>query len=409
MDMRDDDRGQAVQLGAVLLFGILIVGMAMYQVTVIPQQNEGVEYESYLDATTDMTRLRSDLLVSSTRGYQASTVVETGTTYPTRVLFVNPPPATGTLSTSANQSIRLSNAVALPMEADNTQLIWNGSTHDYPTKAAVFSPSYNRLHAQPVVVSGVAAYRTTDEGPIPLTGQTLIVGNRITIYTIAGDVSRTALRTTVTTEPVSVATTTVTIAGENTDGDTAREDFSLTFETITNATLWNRTSVAQNIRKNPNVNSVTPVDSDTVRITFDGSRVFQLRIARVELREEGDVETVPDPGPAYLIKSEGPGEPIKASQTVELTTEVRDEYNNPVAGEVVRYETTDGTFVLASDGTPSTRNVTTHARGHATVTFAPDRRSIPNDPVTVTAKIDTNNDDDYSDPGESTTWTIQVS
>jgi len=44
MQFWGDDRGQAIQIGAVLLFGILIISFSSYQAFVVPNQNEQVEF-----------------------------------------------------------------------------------------------------------------------------------------------------------------------------------------------------------------------------------------------------------------------------------------------------------------------------------------------------------------------------
>ena len=44
MELRDDDRAQAIQIGAVLLFGILVISFSTYQAFVVPNQNENVEF-----------------------------------------------------------------------------------------------------------------------------------------------------------------------------------------------------------------------------------------------------------------------------------------------------------------------------------------------------------------------------
>ena len=37
-----DERGQAIQIGAVLLFGLLIISFASYQAFVVPNQNKQI-------------------------------------------------------------------------------------------------------------------------------------------------------------------------------------------------------------------------------------------------------------------------------------------------------------------------------------------------------------------------------
>ena len=74
---RDDDRGQSIQIGAVLLFGALIVALAGYQAFVVPQQNERVEFAHSQTVQDDMQDLRNALVSAtgeaSTRSVSVST------------------------------------------------------------------------------------------------------------------------------------------------------------------------------------------------------------------------------------------------------------------------------------------------------------------------------------------------
>jgi len=95
-----DDRSQAIQIGAVLIFGILVVFLALYQGFVVPNQNEEIEFNHNQELQSEMTDLRSTAVSMPDRTTTQSVSVGLGVRYPSRAIFVNPGPASGTLQTS---------------------------------------------------------------------------------------------------------------------------------------------------------------------------------------------------------------------------------------------------------------------------------------------------------------------
>ena len=363
-----DDRAQALQVGAVLLLGILVIGLSIYQVTVVPQENREVEFNSYLDASTDMSDLRNDILASAQRGVQSGTTVETGTTYPVRALFVNPPPSGGRLDALDARDVTIEGAEAVGSEPTNVEAVWNGSARDYPTQKIRFSPAYNRLDASPVVADGGSVYRVTDNGPIPLAGQSLVDGNRITLVTVGGDLSTGGLASTVTTEPVSTTQRTVTVTGEG-------PEFTITlrFASTADAAAWNASRVAEDYREQPRVLRTNHPGNDTVDVVLDGDETYELRIGRVTVHEASENAVESEPDPEYVIPVAGNDSDVVNRSTVTLTAEVRDRYNNPVTGTDVTFSSSDGTVVgnatvpTTEDGRASVR-FDVNATGTATVT-----------------------------------------
>lgn len=358
MGLRADDRGQAVQIGAILLFGILVIGLSIYQATVVPQQNQRVEYEAYQGATADLLALQNDVGAAATRDVQTGTTVLTGARYPSRTIFVNAPPPTGSVSTADAPNVTLRGVRAIGSEPTNVREYWDavGSDQQYETARLRFSPDYNHFDAPPVVLTGSGAYRSLDDGVVPLTGQTLISGNRITVVTLRGDVSAAGYVTPVTADPVTAATRTVTVTG---DGG----NFTLTVPTPTNATAWDARVGQRLVAGNPNVVSTTPHANGSATVTFNGSRQYELRLAAVELRA-GSSSVVSDPGPTYLYGVTD-NETAFSGKPKTLTVEVRDRYDNPVTGAPVNFSLTDGSGTL----TPSV--ATTDDEGRARVTFTP--------------------------------------
>ena len=80
-----DERGQPVQIGFILLFGILVLAFAGYQGHVVPDQNSEVEFQHSQDVTKDMQTFRVNLLNGAENGQRISSRHDGGRSYcPTR-------------------------------------------------------------------------------------------------------------------------------------------------------------------------------------------------------------------------------------------------------------------------------------------------------------------------------------
>lgn len=107
MDLRFDTRSQSVQIGAVLLFGILVVLFSVYQGFVVPGQNQEIEFNHQQDVERDMIDLRSAVLEAKTTGTDQFSTVQLGTEYPSRTIARNPPDPGGTLRTTDNKTVQV--------------------------------------------------------------------------------------------------------------------------------------------------------------------------------------------------------------------------------------------------------------------------------------------------------------
>ncbi|MFC7028748.1 hypothetical protein ACFQH8_17685 [Halomicroarcula sp. GCM10025710] len=75
MSLVGDERGQAIQIGAVLLFGVLIISFSTYQAFVVPDQNRGIEFSHNQEVQSQMQDLRNAVVsVGGIRGSQAVSV-----------------------------------------------------------------------------------------------------------------------------------------------------------------------------------------------------------------------------------------------------------------------------------------------------------------------------------------------
>lgn len=372
--LRDDDRGQSIQIGAILLFGVLVIGLAVTQTVVVPAENGGVEFNSYTEATTDLVRLQQGVLAAGTGGSHGSASVRTGVRYPSRAVLINPGPPIGSLTTTPAANVSIDGVEAVSGEEDNVRGFWNTSTRgarNYSTRSVVFSPAYNEIDVPAIEVSGQGAYRRTANGPLALTGETFLSGNRLTLVTVDGDLGSSGLSTPVTATPASVSTRSVTVTGADGTG------FVVTIPvpgngTAAAATAWNRSRAAESIRSNPHVLG-TAVNGSRVDVTFDGTRRYELRLARVVVHDSGDSGIDPDTDPQYVVAVDGNGTTVPPTGTRRVAVEVRDAYNNPVEGVPVSFSTAGGNFTTTRTGTAT---VVTGAEGVAAVSIDPNQSSV---------------------------------
>ena len=352
-----DQRAQALQVGAVLLFGFLIVGLAVYQISVVPEQNRQVEFDAYQDAARDVADLRGDVLASAGRDVTSTTTVKTGARYPPRAVFVNPPPSTGSLGLGDPTTVRIENAQAVGSEDANTQAYWDGTPREFETKPARFTPAYSDFEGLPIVVTGEASFRDAGDRLVPAGGQTLLQGDRLQLIAIDGDMDASGLETQVTTDPISAAERTVVVEG---DGD---EDITVEIAPGGDPAAWNET-FGERLLDRDDVLAVETRD-ETVEVTLDGDRNYRLKLGKVELRERGDVVSADEPGVAYVVAKSDEVSTIAQGASKTLRVEVRDAFNNPAADTDVEFELTQGSGELTRTETVSTEE------GEASTTFEP--------------------------------------
>jgi len=372
-----DDRAQSLQVGAVLLLGIFVIVLATFQATVIPDQNAETEFDHSQAVQSDMQDLRNGILRSASSGTVRPTRVALGTDYENRLLFINPPPATGRLRTvdqvdGQTMNITLSTAsgeVSLTdSEYENARDYWtNASTSgEFNTSHVVYTSDYSEYAGEPTTVAdNTLLYNIFGDGPNQanrtITGQTLVRGGTIDLLTLRGSLSKSGSGTvTVPVVPVSESSRTVGVKSEDDD------PLYLNFTSQLPASVWNRTDL---LGEQPSVEKVTsePIP-DTgyhrISVQFDTGRSYQLRSSAVGVGSVSENESTTKA--AYLVvvddyRTVGEGE------TGELTVEVRDRFNNPVSGEEVNVDT-DGTFIRVDDG--SSVEVETNSEGRVTVEYA---------------------------------------
>ena len=336
--LRGDQRGVTVQIGAILLFGILILALAGYQTTAVPADNERVEFNHNQEVQQDVLDLRNAILRSGTAGGSQAVSVTLGTTYPSRVLFVNPPPPGGSLATTSPQSLVVRNVSATENETQDYLNASANGAYRLQTRGLTYRPGYNVYDSAPVtsVQTGTVVNEFPAGGDTAITGQTVVRDTDLYLLVVAGNLS--AARSgalTVDPQPLSRSRDVTVVTDDGTGNVT------LVVPTALSADRWQRLlgdEYDPGFDGDGHVYRVSEVTGrDAVELALDGSQTYRLRTALVGVGSGVDA-----PGPAYLTRADaGDGD---------VTVVVRDRYNNPVPtsqdGDSLSINVTNGRDVV---------------------------------------------------------------
>ena len=358
---RSDDRAVSPVVGAILLFGILILALGTIQTTAIPQLNAQAEFEHDERVATDFITLESTVERIVATGSGESVPVEVGFRYPVRPPFINPPPVSGRLDTGEQGRVTIENASADGEARD----VWNGDDRSITTRPIRYRANYHEYDsATPVAYEHGVAYRQVDGTVDPIAGDGPIDGRRISLTAIQGNLSRSASGTIgLSLSPVSAPGETVTVRDEG-------GPITMKIPTQLSLDRWERL-----VEDDPYVQNITCADADCGRVTLTLERnvSYELRLAAV-----GAGSGVESPDPAYLVEVEGQYASVPAGSRQRLTVEARDRYDNPVSGVPVTATVRDG------DRGSVSAPVTTGSDGRATFVYeAPATVDRPTD-VSVT-------------------------
>ncbi|MFC4357169.1 LamG-like jellyroll fold domain-containing protein [Halobium salinum] len=380
---RGDERAVSETVGAVLLFGFLIVSMSMYQATIVPAANEEVEFKHSQSVQADLVRLHGTVGEVAATDALRSVSVSLGTQYPQRTFFVNPPDPAGRLSTTDDRFVGLINA-----EADGeTGDFWRAANyhdvydavqnHDpgfareqegwwiHSHRAVEYHPNY---HADTgdwrVVLDPPGFYSEYDGTPVKRSSRSPIDGRRIRLVLVNGSLSTAHSGTeNVDVEPVSADTRTVTV--ENGGSDPILLHYPTELPKSEWATIIEpeRTGNGGHVA---NWDYYTYEGQDYVYLVLEKGVEYDLSLAKVGVGSE-----VSDEPPQYAVDVAGDGAAVPEDGTQRVTVEVRDAYNGPKSGVPVTV-TDPATLGTVSAPGGDDGVVRTDEDGRATFVYEPD-------------------------------------
>ncbi len=356
MGLVDDDRGQAIQVGAVLLFGILIVAFASYQAVVVPDQNRRVEFNHNQQVQSQLQDVRNTIVSVVGGGAGGSVSVDLGTQYPGRAVALNPGAPSGSLRTVGMDdpavTLTIDNATAV---ADaETGDVWNGSLRRYDTGGLVYTPNYNVYTNPPrTVYEHTVVYNRFDTGNLTATNQSLVRGETVSLVTLNGSLSRTAAgATSLDVEPLSSSTRTVRVES------TVAAPIRINLTTRLPADRWETLLSGQEAVDDVTDVGNAPADYRRVRVTLaPGDYTLRMTKVGVGTRTTGEPAT-------YLTGVAGDGSQVSKGENVEVIVEARDAYNNPESGVTV-----NASVAGTGTGTLDTDNETTNGEGRASFVY----------------------------------------
>lgn len=184
MGLRGDQRGQAIQIGAILLFAFLVLAFAGYQAVLVPDQNAAVEAAHAQQVADDVVDLRSAVVTAWATGTTRSATVHLGTTYPPRIFAMNPSPPGGTLRTGTTGEITVE--VTHPGRDPTPQPVC-GSTA-VTTGVLSYVPAYNEYRSPPTVsYENSVVYRRYDDAVLFDSGQLLVQNDTVNLVAVPTD------------------------------------------------------------------------------------------------------------------------------------------------------------------------------------------------------------------------------
>ncbi len=130
----DDQRAVSAVIGFILIFGILMLTLTIYQAQIVPQQNAQTEFTHFEETRDELVDVRNAISRTGQAGDPQFPSVTLGTTYQSRTLTINPAPAAGTLQTSEHE-ISIYNDTGSEIDNVTTQFI-------------EYQPGYNELDVE---------------------------------------------------------------------------------------------------------------------------------------------------------------------------------------------------------------------------------------------------------------------
>lgn len=233
--MRADERGVSTVIGAILIFGFVVIAFTGYQATVVPNQNSEVEFEHFEGVQDDMIRLGSDVVSVANSDRTASPNVDLGVRYPPRLFAINPGPSAGRLEKRAQGDIEIDGSAV-------SDLCGGGSS----TFGIGYVPNYNRLTGSDMVYENGQVYAVGDSTEAVLDSRTVVdtSANTIDIYRLDGELPTKA----------GTAPTSIDFKGAKAYGQTTGVQ-SVTFPSELSADKWRAEAIDM---EDINSDDVTP-------------------------------------------------------------------------------------------------------------------------------------------------------
>ena len=351
----DDERAVSPVVGFVLIFALIMIVFTLYQSSVVPAQNEEVEFKHSQTVEGEMSRLNDAIQQAGTSGVPQSATVTTGVQYPDRALAINPGSPAGSLSTGDPQTVTVSGL------SDGSGY-WS-TNPTFETRIIGYQPSYNLLQQRTeyTLENGMLIKDFENDNPPTLGSEGGLLsddGKRINLLLVAGEYQKSGVTTSLTARPVSTSTEYVRVGS---DGGEISVPTTLPRDTWTEILGDGFGAGTPNVKLNGYIGG----DPGSVKIGLKNGESYALRVAEVTLGSSDEPEL------KYLKSEDSTTEPTVDVGTPEtLTVSAHDEFGTFAAGETVEAKIVSGSGTFAGSGS-DTATASTDDGGRATFNYAP--------------------------------------
>jgi hypothetical protein len=306
-----DSRAQSLQIGFILIFGILVLAMGIFQSQGVPHENAQAEYEHSQEIADDMLSLNLAIFDTTVEGSPESVELSMGASYNDRLFFIYPPDQNGVLQSTDPVTAQLENVTATDSEQAFSNY-WDSTTREYTTRHVEYDIDYQQFDNAPTYSFeyGVLGANYDDASQLRLAErqQPVVDGTDITLVVYDGD-----FRMASTTDEGLIVERTTTTQTVTVEDDPDSGQIHLRLPTQLREDAWKR---ALSVDEQSTVENVSR-DGGVVDIELDSTKEYSLTIHKVNV---GPSTTIPDP--RYLKNVSNDGEV--------WTFELRDKYNNLV-------------------------------------------------------------------------------
>ncbi|QSG11918.1 putative surface protein, possible component of pili like system [Halapricum desulfuricans] len=354
MQFRGDRRGQAIQIGAVLLLGAIVLSFAIYQSTVVPEQNREIEFQHSQTVGDQLQDVRNGIVSTGSTGDGRSVSVTLGTQYPSRVIAMNPAPPSGTLATVGTTDRSINATIANAEATGETADFWNGTNRTYNTGSLVYRSGYNEYRNAPTTwYENSVLFDEFRDANLTETGQRLIDGTTISLVALNGSyrASRTG-SVSLDFRGTSVSSRTVSVTNET------GSNVTITVPTRLDEQNWEELLADEPHFVDARPVSVAGADYHLMQIVLERGVTYDLRLSRAGLGTN-----VVKPEPAYLTRVAENTPTVPEGGKVDVTVEVRDRFDNPKRDVEVIAGTNE------SESSVSPNSHTSDGDGQVTVTY----------------------------------------
>jgi len=277
-----DESAVSELIGFILIFGFIIILMSIWQASVVPAENSEIEFDHYTAVQEDMSQLRSDYIDAAETGTTRSTSIQLGTTYPTRVLFVNGPPPRGQIQTE------------MPSNGTITANGFNvsnvcGLNSSVKTRTTTFKTDYSYFsdsEAPPYKYGNTVLYKQAADGTVHFeSDQTLVQGSTLNLYPLTGNISHSG-----------EGAVPIEFMGAETGTTAVSDSISVTIPTTLSDEQW-----GELLKDEPKFKSAEQVGSQRVKLVLANSS-WSVRCAAV------GTDQTPSVTPPSDSSSDSPGD-----------------------------------------------------------------------------------------------------